>query len=135
MTTASPTPPTDLQLHAHAEQFLHALLDSASVQQIGVARWWERAKTALETAAASSTSWRQCVARAGQKLQVNTFTASASATVATLAEVLDDETAFARWRTLATRDALTITAMVRHQRTLQRTATTTTTDSTSEDPR
>jgi len=119
-TTSAPTPPTDLDLHRAAERFLYALLDSADVNRIGVARWWERAKTALETAAASSTSWRQCVARAGKKMEVDAFSASSSATIADLSTILDDPQVFARWRTLATRDALTITALVRHQRTARR---------------
>lgn len=122
MTTSPPIPPTDLELHRFAERFLDALLDSADVRTIGVARWWERAKTGLETAAASSTSWRQCVAKAGRKMQIDTYTASSAATIAALAEDLDDPAAFSRWRTLATRDALTITAMVRHQRTARRPA-------------
>jgi hypothetical protein len=135
MTTLSPIPPTtDLQLHEAAQRFLNALLDSADVRQVGVARWWERAKTALETAAASSTSWRQCVSRAGNKLQIDVFTAGSAAIIAELAQHLDDESIFVRWRALATRDALTITAMVRHQRSTQRAATTAPTP-TSEDAR
>ena len=120
-TTSTPTPPTDLELHQAAERFLDALLDSADVNRIGVARWWERAKTAIETAAAASTSWRQCVAKAGKKMEIDAFSANSSATIADLSTVLDDPASFARWRTLATRDALTVTALARHQRTARRT--------------
>lgn len=123
MTTSPPTPPTDLDLHRLAERFLDALLDSADVNRIGVARWWERAKTALETAAASSTTFRQAAAKAGRKMEVDTFTAGSSAAIAELATVLDSPDVFARWRTLATRDALVITAMVRDQRAARRRAT------------
>lgn len=116
MTTSPPTQPSDLDLHQAAERFLDALLASADIKRIGVARWWERAKTALETGAAASTSWRQCVAKAGRKMEIETFSEESSATIAALADVLDDPDVFARWRSLAVRDALTITAMVRHQR-------------------
>lgn len=115
--------PTDLDLHRHAEQFLDALLDSASVSRIGVSRWWERAKTALETSAAASTSWRQCVAKAGKKMEIDVYTASSAATLAALATILDNPAMFARWRTLTTRDALTITAMVRNDRTTRKRTT------------
>jgi hypothetical protein len=120
MTTPPPTPPPDPVLYKLAEQFLAALLDSADVKQVGVARWWERAKTALETAAASSTSFRQCVARAGKKMEIDTMRESSSTTIAQLAAQLDAPATFARWRTLATRDALTITAMVRAERAARR---------------
>jgi hypothetical protein len=99
---------------------MDSLLNSADVNRIGVARWWERAKTALETAAAASTSFRQCASKAGKKMEVDVYTAESSATIARLAEALDNPDTFNRWRTLATRDALTITAMVRTQRTNRR---------------
>lgn len=124
MTTSPPTPPSDLDLHRLAEQFMDALLDSADVRRIGVARWWERAKTALETGAAASTSWRECVARAGKKMEIETYSGPSSEAITGIAGVLDDPDVFARWRTIATRDALTITAMVRHARTTRRAAQT-----------
>lgn len=116
MTTSVATPPTDLELYRAAERFLDALLSSADVDKIGVGRWWDRAKTALETGAATSTSFRQCVAKAGRKLQIDTLNGDAAATVAHLALLLDEHTTFARWRTLCARDALTIAAAVRDQR-------------------
>src|SRR5690606_34510712 len=118
--TSPPPTLSDLELSQLAERFLNALLDSADVNRIGPARWWERAMNALRTAAASSTMWRQCVAKAGKKLEIETFSKPASATIAELAAVLDDQETFARWRRIASRDALTITAMVRHQRTTRR---------------
>lgn len=116
MTTSPPTPLTDAQLHTLAEDLLDALLDSADTTRVGPARWWERAKTALETAAASSTTFREAAARAGRKMEVTAFRESSSSTIADLAQILDDPTTFGRWRTLATRDALVITAMVRARR-------------------
>lgn len=120
MTTSPPTPPPDTALYELAERFLAALLASADVSKIGPARWWERAKTALETAAASSTTFRQCVAKAGKKLEIETLREASSTSIAALAAQLDDPAVFARWRTLATRDALTITAMVRADRAARR---------------
>jgi hypothetical protein len=114
--TSAPTPPTDLELYLAAERFLDALLSSANVDRIGVTRWWDRAKTALETGAATSTSWRQCVAKAARKLQIDMLNEQASATVVELSTQLDDPAVFARFRTLCTRDALTIAAHVRDRR-------------------
>lgn len=120
MTISPPILPTDLELHQLAERFLDALLDSADITRIGVARWWDRANTALETAAASSTSWRQCVAKAGKKMEITTYSQLAAATIAELATILDDPRVFPRWRQIITRDALTVTAMVRNARTTRR---------------
>lgn len=121
MTTPAPTqsPPaelTDLDLYTMAEDFLDALLSAADVDTIGRNRWWERAKTALETAAASSDSWRSCAARAARKLQIEAPDERLSTATAKLAKHLDDPDVYARWAELAERDALVITAMVRDRR-------------------
>lgn len=128
-TTPTPTPPnttagravTDDELQTMAEQLVDALLSSASVDTIGALHWWDRAKTALETAAASSTTWAQCVARAARKLQIETLTAESSATVAGLARVLDDPAVYQRWARQAARDAIYTVALVRAAREQRRT--------------
>lgn len=114
---------SDLHMHQLAERFLDALLDSADSRAIGPARWWERAVSALETSAAASTSFRQASARAARRLQIATFTPATAAVVGDLAEVLDDPALFARWRTVARRDAVTIAAMVRNTRTARKNKT------------
>lgn len=127
MTTSAPTQPPpeageldDLAMYGMAEDFLDALLSAADVDTIGAIHWWERAKTALETAAAASDSWRQCAAKAAQKLQIEAPDERLSHTVATLAAALDNTTTYRRWARLAERDALSITAMVRERRTARR---------------
>lgn len=99
-----------------AELFIDAMLSSADVDTIGVTSWWDRAKTALETAAASSTSWPQCVSRAAKKLQIETLSPQSSQTIAELATVLDDPQTFAAWARLAARDAVYTVALVRAAR-------------------
>lgn len=121
MTTSPPTPPTDEELHKLAQDFLDALLDSADTTRVGVARWWDRAKTALETGAASSRTFQEALARAGRKLEIDALRESSSLTMSDLAQTLNDPQTFSRWRTLATRDALAITAMVRASRKRRRT--------------
>lgn len=103
-----------------AEDFLDALLSAADVDAVGMTRWWERAKTALETAAAASDCWRQCAAKAAKKLQVEAPDERLSKTVAALAKHLDDPNIYQRWAQLAERDALSITALVRERRTARR---------------
>lgn len=120
-TTPAPTPPADDQLYAWAEQFLDALLTSADVDVIGAIRWWDRAKAALETAAQSSTTWPQCVAKAAKKLQVDVLGEHASTIVADLGRHLGAPATFAAWRQVAARDAVYITALVRETRTARRT--------------
>lgn len=141
MTTSAPTQPPpeageldDLALYGMAEDFLDALLSAADVDTIGATNWWERAKTALETAAAASDSWRQCAAKAAQKLQIDAPDERLSHTVARLAGVLDNPAAYRRWARLAERDALSITAMVRERRTARRNSKTDKTNKMKETP-
>lgn len=122
MTTVPPTPPTDDDLQALAEQFVDALLSSADVGTIGATHWWDRAKTALETGAASSTTWPQCVSRAARKLQIETLSGDSAKTIATMGTILTDPAAYTRWARLAARDAIYTVAIVRAQRDTCRTA-------------
>lgn len=121
MSTATPTRPTDRELYEAAEQLLDALLSSASVDKIGRTRWWDRAKTALETGAASSTNFYQAAAKTAAKLQIDTLNEHAAGTVVQLKDMLHDPATFARWRTLCMRDALVIAANVRIHRVHRRT--------------
>lgn len=107
---------SDDGLQAMAERFVDALLSSADVDVIGAVHWWDRAKTALQTGAASSTSWAQCVSTAARKLQIETLSAESSAAVADLGRVLAVPIVFQRWARLAARDALYTVAIVRNQR-------------------
>lgn len=99
-----------------AAVFLDAVLSSADVSVIGVASWWDRARTALETGCAVGDGVRQVAARVAKKLQVATFTGPSSRTVTTVAGLLTDPGDFARWRHVAARDAIYVTAVVRLMR-------------------
>jgi hypothetical protein len=120
MTTATPTRPTDLELHRVAETFLLAMMSSANVDRIGVARWWDRARTSLETGAACSTSWREMVSKVGRKLLIDSLNEDAAITVAGFNTMLDDPATFARFREICARNALTFPAKVRQQKVADR---------------
>lgn len=114
-------PHDDLDLIAATTQWVSALLDSAIVADIGVANWWARAKSALETAAASADTYPQAVAAACRKLQIDTLTARSAQTL-TGPGSLEDAIAprLDEWRTLAQRDAVYIVALTQIERTEKR---------------
>lgn len=116
MSTTSPPTLSEQDLTVLAEDFLDALLSAADLKVIGKNNWWDRAKSALETAAASSATWPACVARACKKLQISTPDTRLSAEVDKLAKILGDERVYLRWARLAARDAVYVTAMVRARR-------------------
>src|SRR5690606_2368569 len=53
-----------------AVRFQSAMLDSANLDVIGLADWWERAQTALETGAATGTRFSEVVSATARKLQI-----------------------------------------------------------------
>lgn len=119
--TGSPAP-TDDQLIDHATDFLDAMLRSADVSVIGVSRWWDRAKTALETGCFAGSNLREVTTRVAKKLQIETLQLETAETVERLAVALRDPDVFARWRRLAARDAVFVAAMVRLRRDDRKTA-------------
>lgn len=131
MTSSVSTPPVevgeldDIELYRMAEDFLDALLSAADVDTIGMSRWWDRAKAALETAAGSSDNWGQCVARAARKLQIEAPDERLSQAVTGLTAVLANQAVYRRWARLAERDALYIAALVRERRSQRRAKATT----------
>lgn len=109
-----------------ATRFLHALLDAADTDTIGVANWWDRAKTALETGAATGTTYAEVVSTAARKLQITWALPEApSKSITEIGKTLADPDTFAAWRELCQRDAVYITAITRVQRTERRTKKTT----------
>lgn len=118
MTSPAPTPRPALPGHAElsdcAVRFLDALLTSADVETIGAMAWWDTARTALETAAASSTRYSEMVATAARKLRISgALSAASSREITALGLVLGDDQAFGAWRELAQSDAVYITALTR----------------------
>lgn len=118
--TTQPSAPTadPMALDDLAVRFLDTMLTSADVDTIGRMYWWDRARTALETAAATGTRFSEVVSACARKLQITgALGATTSAEIARLTRHLDDPAVFAAWRDLAQSDAVYITALTRIRRT------------------
>lgn len=88
---------------------VRAMMGSASTDKIRRIEWWSRAKTALETAAASAGSYGSMVSTMGRKLQIDvtaTYTGEAVARVG-LAVAAD----FEAFRRYCEREALYVVAI------------------------
>lgn len=113
-TTAPPDPQTLIGL---AVRFLDAMLSSADVDTIGRTAWWDRARSALETGAATGTAFSEVVSACARRLQITgALPARASEEITRLSRELADPAVFAAWRELAQSDAVYITALTRVQR-------------------
>lgn len=88
---------------------LRAVMRSASTDKIRPVDWWVRARSAMETGAATADSWGHMLSRMGRKLEIDAFKASTSDDFVRLAARLGDR--FAAFRELCQRDALFIAAM------------------------
>lgn len=106
-------PLTDSELIDLSIRFVLAMLRSADTDVIGPKRWWERAKTSLETSASQAESWPQMVSKAGAKLQILAPLAVTAKEISSIGSKLSDEITFERFRHLCQRDALYIVAMAR----------------------
>lgn len=117
MSTAPVSPPlplTGLSLPIQqAVRFQSAMLDSADVEVIGTANWWDRARTALETGTATA-SFSEATAKTAAKLEIDgALSARSSRTIDQLAARLTDPAVFEAWAELCRRDAVYITALTR----------------------
>ena len=102
-------------------RFLDAMLNSADPDTIGRSHWWDRAKTALETAASSSTSFAETVSTAARKLTIHTsLQARTGEEIAKLTKELADPEEFAEWRELCQSDATYLTSITRVVRTARK---------------
>lgn len=99
-------------------QWLSALLDSADVDTIGAAHWWDRASAALQAAAAGATTLAQATTIAATKLQVDVLGESASRIVTGLAEVIDP--AYTEWADRVAAEHVYMVALVRVERAARR---------------
>lgn len=121
---STPVPAPDLDRIGLAVRFLDAMLSSADVETIGRTAWWDRARTALETGAATGTRFSEVVSATARKLQITgALSAPTSQEIGRLALDLDQPEAFAAWRELAQSDAVYITALVRITRTQRKEST------------
>lgn len=118
-TTPAPTP-SETDLADAAVEFINAVLDSVDTSVIKPMDFWERAKTALETGAASSTTWPGCASKTAKKLQISTLTKTSGDTITRIGQTLADPAAFAAWRRLVVRDAIYLVAMARAARDTRR---------------
>ena len=106
-----------------AVRFQSAMLDSANMDLIGLAAWWDRAQTALETGAATGTRFSEVVSATARKLQITwALSRETAEEVTRLTEELSDPAAFAEWRELCQRDAVYVTALTRIHRQARRQA-------------
>lgn len=105
---------TEPQLAELAVRFTDALLDSADTDVIGVAHWWDRATSALTSAATSAGWYGQLVSKASEKLQIHELKERSATTLA----ALETEIApvFAEWCELAARDTVYLIALTRVRR-------------------
>lgn len=88
---------------------VRAMMGSASTDKIRRIEWWSRAKTALETAAASAGSYGSMVSTMGRKLQIDvTATCTGEAVARVGLAVAADFEAFRRY---CEREALYIVAI------------------------
>ena len=96
-----------------AVEWLRAAMKSASTDTIDPRDWWERARTALVTAASTAETWPQMVARQLGKLQVKATVETTATAVRVLGEQLVElgPAAWPRFRVLCERDGLYIAAM------------------------
>jgi len=89
---------------------------------IGVSHWWDRATSALVSAAAAGTYWPRVMSTLAAKLQIDTYGERDSRALLALGARLSDPAVLGRWSYIAQRDAPYIVAMCRIRR-ADRTAT------------
>jgi hypothetical protein len=115
MSTPAPTRPDIGRLDQMAVRLLDAILDSASVDLIGVSNWWDRARTALETGAAAAVDYPTLISAMARKLQISyALSPATSKTVAAVgAELADNPGLLPALRDHCRRNAVYIVALVR----------------------
>ena len=112
------TPHTDLRDATVA--WLSAILDSASVDTIGVTNWWDRATAALTTASTADT-YGEATAIAARKLQIDTLTTRTAETITQLEPVITAD--YPAWQHLAASETPYLIALTRITRQANRTKT------------
>jgi hypothetical protein len=114
-------PMDDWTISEVAAELLLSVLRSASTEKIQPVKWWTTAKTALETAAGTSRSWPEFVSRLAKKLQVDALSGDSSRSACDIGLRVGID-GFARFRRVAKRDAIMITALAQAMRDEQRAA-------------
>lgn len=107
---------TDTELMTRAVALVLAMMRSASTDRVDPRKWWERAKTALETGAAVAGSFPELVSVMARKLEIEATTNATADTVASLSVAVGGEDDFEAFRALCERDAVYVVAMAQAQR-------------------
>lgn len=94
-----------------------AMMRSASTNKIQPKRWWERARTALETAAATAGDFPEMVAVMGRKLEIDV---TRNETADVIARLTPELAMFEPFRRLCETQALYVVALAQSRREEQR---------------
>lgn len=92
-----------------AIDLVRAMMRSASTEKIRRIEWWSRAKSALETAAASSSSYGSMVSAMARKLQIDATIIDTGEVIGQLAAVVGAD--FDAFRRFCEREALYVVAI------------------------
>lgn len=90
---------------------MNSLLDSASSDQIGVANWWDRATSALVTAAAGASTIGEATTIAAHKLELESTVPYTDEALVPACEAIAAE--FAAWQQLVDRESVYLIALTR----------------------
>ena len=104
----------DARLTDLAIRLVLTMMSSADRKKIRPVDWWNRARSALETAASRAERWEHLVSVMADKLQIEVLSAETSSSIYSVGGQLGDD--WPRFRELAERDALFIVAMARSQK-------------------
>ncbi|GAA3878415.1 hypothetical protein GCM10022243_48900 [Saccharothrix violaceirubra] len=116
MTTPTPPPSPDELIQATVA-WLNALLDSASADVLGVAHYWDRAQSALITAATADTVG-EAVTTAARKLQIETTQARTDTALLEACAVIAAD--YPAWQARVEREAVYLVALARVARTARK---------------
>src|SRR5690606_17849209 len=92
----------------NAATLVRAMMASASSEKIRRIEWWQRAKSALETAAMSADSFSSMVSAMARKLQIDVTTTTTGLDVANLALAVEPD--FESFRRFCEREAIYVVA-------------------------
>lgn len=105
---------TEEQHLKNAALLVRAMMSSASSEKIRRIEWWERAKSAIETAAMSSDSFPSLVSTMARKLQIDCTTIATASDIVLLGEVVAHN--FEAFRRFCERHAVYIVALVQAEK-------------------
>lgn len=110
-----PTIPTPDELQTIAQEFVLAMMASASTQRIRPTDWWERARTALEYSSRSAQNPRHMVTLFARKIHAETLTGATTGRLSCLSS-LEYPPAFAAFRRMVDRESTYVVAFAQQRR-------------------